>query len=107
MSEFTEQNLMPNKFSSDGWGVLSPMEQGIKSKVERIGTPLKDWNITINYGVRTGVNEAFIIDGKTKDELIKKSPKSADVIRPIPLAFISTCRFIFFRQFLQSKYFHR
>ena len=83
MSEFTEQNLMPNKFSSDSWVVLSPIEQSIKSKIERIGKPLKDWDIGINYGIKTGFNEAFIIDGKTKDELIKKSPKSADVIRPI------------------------
>jgi hypothetical protein len=83
MSEFTEQNLMPNKFTSESWVVLTPIEQRIKSKIELIGKPLKDWNITINYGIKTGLNEAFIIDGKTKDELIKKSPKNAEVIRPI------------------------
>ncbi|HMT77353.1 MAG TPA: TaqI-like C-terminal specificity domain-containing protein [Saprospiraceae bacterium] len=74
---------MPNKFTSDSWVVLSPMEQSIKTKVERIGKPLKEWNISINYGIKTGFNEAFIIDGKTKDELVKKSPNSADIIRPI------------------------
>jgi hypothetical protein len=31
----------------------------------------------------TGYNEAFIIDGKKKDELIAKDPKSAEIIRPI------------------------
>ena len=31
----------------------------------------------------TGFNEAFIINSKTKDELIAKSPKSAEIIRPI------------------------
>jgi hypothetical protein len=51
--------------------------------MERIGKPLKKWSVTINYGIKTGLNEAFIIDGKTKDELIKNSPKSADLIRPI------------------------
>ena len=74
---------MPNKFSSDSWVVLSPIEKSIKSKIERIGKPLKEWGININYGIKTGLNEAFIIDGKTKDKLIKKSPKSADLIRPI------------------------
>lgn len=83
MSEFTEQNLQPNKFTSDSWVVLNPIERSIKSKIERIGKPLKDWDIQINYGIKTGFNEAFIIDGKTKNELIKKSPKSAEVIRPI------------------------
>ena len=59
------------------------MEQGIKTKVEQIGKPLKEWDISINYGIKTGFNEAFIIDGATKDKLIKKSPKSVDLIRPI------------------------
>ncbi len=31
----------------------------------------------------TGYNEAFIIDGKTKDKLIAENPKSAEIIRPI------------------------
>lgn len=31
----------------------------------------------------TGYNEAFIIDGKKKDELIAQDPKSAEIIRPI------------------------
>jgi hypothetical protein len=34
------------------------------------------------YGIKTGLNAAFIIEEKTKDELIKKDPKSADIIKP-------------------------
>jgi hypothetical protein len=63
--------------------ILSPIEQQIKAKIEKIGTPLKDWDINIYRGILTGYNEAFIINGKTKDELIKKSPKNAEIIRPI------------------------
>ena len=74
---------MPNIFSSDSWIILSPIEQSIKSKVEKVGKPLKNWDIQINYGIKTGFNEAFIIDGKTKDTLIAKSPKNAELIRPI------------------------
>lgn len=33
----------------------------LKRKIESIGTPLKEWDITINYGIKTGYNEAFII----------------------------------------------
>jgi type I restriction-modification system DNA methylase subunit len=69
--------------SEDSWIILSPEEQRIKEKIESIGTPLKDWNINIYYGIKTGYNEAFIIDGKTKEELIKKDPKSAEIIKPI------------------------
>jgi adenine-specific DNA-methyltransferase len=44
---------------------------------------LKDWNINIYRGILTGYNDAFIIDGKKKDELIAEDPKSAEIIRPL------------------------
>jgi len=63
--------------------ILSPIEQSIKRKIEAVGKPLKDWDINIYRGILTGYNEAFIIDGKKKDELIAQDPKSAEIIRPI------------------------
>ena len=63
--------------------ILSPVEQSIKRKIEAIGTPLKDWDISINYGIKTGANDAFIIDGAKRNELISADPKSAEIIRPI------------------------
>ncbi|MFS2189312.1 hypothetical protein ACCC92_21720, partial [Mucilaginibacter sp. Mucisp84] len=48
-----------------------------------MGTPLKDWDIRINYGLKTGLNEAFIIDGNKRTELILADAKSEEVIRPI------------------------
>ncbi len=62
---------------------MSDIEKRIKEKIEQVGIPLKDWNINIYRGILTGYNEAFIIDGKTKDRLIEKSPKNAEIIRPI------------------------
>ena len=70
-------------FDKNSWCILSPIEQSIKRKIEAVGVPLKDWNISINYGIKTGCNEAFIIDGATKDALIAQDPKSAEIIRPI------------------------
>jgi len=72
-----------SKLSEESWIILSPQEQKIKERIEKIGTPLKDWDINIYRGVLTGYNEAFIIDGKTKDKLIAKDPKSAEIIKPI------------------------
>ena len=63
--------------------ILSPVEQSIKRKIEAIGTPLKDWDISINYGIKTGANDAFIIDGSKRNELISADSKSAEIIRPI------------------------
>ena len=65
------------------WAILSAIEQSIKQKIESVGTPLKDWDIRINYGIKTGLNEAFIISKEKRDELVKADPKSDEIIRPI------------------------
>jgi hypothetical protein len=39
--------------------------------------------VSINYGIKTGYNEAFIISGARKDELIAADPRSAEIIKPI------------------------
>ncbi len=81
---YIEKNGINSQYNtSESWTILNPLEQKIKEKIEKIGTQLKDWDIKINRGVLTGYNEAFIIDGKKKDELIKQDPKSAEIIKPI------------------------
>jgi len=65
------------------WTIEKPEIIRLKSKVEEMGTLLKDWDIRINYGIKTGYNEAFIIDEATKNELIKIEPKAKEIIRPI------------------------
>jgi hypothetical protein len=69
--------------TSDSWVILSPIEQRIKTKIEAVGTPLKKWDIQINYGIKTGYNEAFIINGEKRKELIEQDPKSEKIIRPL------------------------
>lgn len=65
------------------WGIESLIEKSIKQKIETNGTPLKEWDIEINYGIKTGYNEAFVIPKEKRDELIAKDPKSAEIIHPI------------------------
>ena len=65
------------------WKLAKKEEHELKRKIEKIGTPLKDWDIKINFGIKTGFNQAFIIDEDTKAKLISKDPKSAEIIKPI------------------------
>jgi len=84
LSDYIVQHRTSSNFNhSDSWVILSAIEQRIKEKIERVGTPLKDWDIQINYGIKTGFNEAFIISGEKRKELIEKDPKSEEIIRPI------------------------
>ena len=65
------------------WCALSATERSIMDKMEAVGTPLKEWDISIYRGVLTGYNHAFIIDNPTKDMLITQDANSAEIIKPI------------------------
>ncbi len=73
----------------DSWVILSPIEQSIKSKIEAAGTPLGDWDIQINYGIKTGCNEAFIVTTHKRDELLalcrtpEERQRTERLLRPI------------------------
>lgn len=90
MSDFVQQQSVECRFeSSDSWVILSPIEQSIKRKIESVGTPLKDWDIQINYGIKTGFNDAFIISTEKRNEILdncsseEERTKTAELIRPI------------------------
>jgi adenine-specific DNA-methyltransferase len=57
--------------------------QALKAKIEKIGTPLKNWDVKIYRGILTGFNEAFIIDNETKNRLCAEDPKSEEIIKPV------------------------
>ena len=65
------------------WRILSPTEQRVLDKIKTKGTPLSQWDIRINYGIKTGYNRAFIIDKTTRDALIAEDPNSDDIIKPV------------------------
>ena len=64
------------------WVIMSGLEKSIFNKISK-HKALKDWDIKINYGIKTGYNEAFIIDEETKERLIKEDKKSAELIKPL------------------------
>ena len=74
---------------SRAWTILSPIEQQILQKIETVGTPLKEWNVSINRGVLTGYNEAFLITSEKRNEILNKCltaeehTRTAAIIRPI------------------------
>ena len=84
LSLYISQHSLYTQFRNiNNWVILSDIEQRIKAKIEAIGIPLKEWDISINYGIKTGFNDAFIINGEKRAELIALDPKSAEIIRPI------------------------
>lgn len=68
---------------------MTDIERSIKAKIEAVGTPLRDWEISINYGIKTGFNDAFIIDSAKREQILtncktnEERERTAAIIRPI------------------------
>jgi hypothetical protein len=72
-----------SSLSADGWTLMRPEALRLLEKLRANGTPLGDYvGSAIYYGIKTGYNEAFVIDRATRDRLIAEDPKSAEIIKP-------------------------
>ncbi|NTU50731.1 MAG: hypothetical protein HGA87_07670, partial [Desulfobulbaceae bacterium] len=81
---FVENNSIElNELTGESWVISDNASNKIRKRIEAAGIPLKDWNIVMNYGIKTGFNEAFIIDGKKREKLIASNPNSAQIIKPV------------------------
>ena len=85
-----KQWLIPqDSLSTDSFIFTSPEITALKAKIEKIGTPLKEWDISIYRGILTGYNEAFIIDSAKRDEILRncvsenERQRTSELIKPI------------------------
>ena len=65
------------------WSILSAVEWRVLDKMRAAGVPLGDWDVRINMGIKTGYNEAFVIDDATRNALVAEDPDSEEIIRPM------------------------
>ena len=66
-----------------GWALVDERTERLLAKLRAAGVPLGEYvQGRIYYGIKTGLNEAFIIDAETRERLIAEDPKSAELIVP-------------------------
>jgi hypothetical protein len=69
--------------TDDGWTLGNIETENLLKKITSIGQPLETYvNGAIYYGIKTGLNKAFIIDENTKNKLIQADSKNAAIIKP-------------------------
>ena len=78
---FFEENKKETTFDDSAW--IIPDDFSAIFKKMSAGIALKDLPITINYGIKTGFNDAFFIDSETRKRLIAEDQKSAELIKPL------------------------
>ncbi len=62
--------MKQNALSTESFIFANATLLDLRDKMESVGTPLKDWDIQINYGIKTGANEAFIIPTEKREEIL-------------------------------------
>ncbi|MCV3472493.1 Eco57I restriction-modification methylase domain-containing protein [Campylobacter sp. CNRCH_2015_0338h] len=78
--------IAQNSLSKESFTFNDESTNALKAKIEKHGTPLKDWHgLNINYGIKTGYNEAFIITTEKRDEILAKCKDEAEKERTAKL----------------------
>lgn len=73
----------PERFGAEAWNLEPPEVVALLRKIEQRGIPLVEYaGVKPYYGIKTGLNEAFLIDTATRDRIIREDPKSAQIIKP-------------------------
>ncbi|GAA6824529.1 type II restriction endonuclease Eco57I subunit R [Helicobacter pylori] len=81
--------MRQNSLSTESFIFANTSLLDLRDKMEGIGTPLKDWDIQINYGIKTGANEAFIIPTEKRDAILnacktqEERDRTETLIKPI------------------------
>jgi len=69
-----------------GWALVDEKSQMLLNKLQNAGIPLDDYvKGKIYRGVTTGLNEAFVIDDETKEQIILEDSKSMEILKPFLL----------------------
>lgn len=63
-------SMKQNALSTESFIFANTTLLDLRDKIESVGIPLKDWDIQINYGIKTGANEAFIIPTEKREEIL-------------------------------------
>lgn len=80
-AEFSQNSLNKESFTFSDENTSA-----LKAKIERIGTPLKEWQgLNIYRGILTGYNEAFIITTEKRNEILANCKDEAEKERTAKL----------------------
>jgi methylase of polypeptide subunit release factors len=86
---FKEKSILLSNLTSEAWFIGNEAERKLKEKIEKIGKPLKDWDVKIYRGILTGLNEAFIITTEKRNEILanckdeEERKRTEAIIKPI------------------------
>ncbi|MBK8451749.1 MAG: TaqI-like C-terminal specificity domain-containing protein [Thiofilum sp.] len=82
LQEASFGSMLQSDLGLEGWRLEDERLQALREKIAKGKPTLKSLNKQPCYGIKTGRNEAFVIDKLTRDQLIKADFKSNEIIKP-------------------------
>jgi hypothetical protein len=72
-----------SRLTSEAWSLEPESVNGLLEKIRSWGTPLSEYAGVKPYrGILTGFNEAFVIDGKAREAILRDDPAAEPLIHP-------------------------
>jgi adenine-specific DNA-methyltransferase len=73
-----------NNLTESVWKIGEEEIELINNEIEKNGTPLKDWKgLEFYRGITTGLNGAFHISKKERQDFVNEDSKNAEIIKPL------------------------
>lgn len=77
------QQIRQSELKPNGWLLESPAVFRLLEKLRHAGKPLGEYvKEKIYFGIKTGLNEAFVVDRATRDRFIREHKSSAEILKP-------------------------
>lgn len=80
--EAAAQIYPQSALTAGSWELENPALRALRDKIKAGKPTLKEVYGSPLYGIKTGLNEAFVIDTPTKEKLCHEDPRSAELLKP-------------------------
>ncbi len=81
--EESTYEVMPNALTQPVWSFAKPGASALLTRLRSTYLPLEDYCTgQIGYGIKSGLEKAFVIDGETRDKILSCNKEAAEIIKP-------------------------
>ena len=74
--------MQQSNLTSEPWRFEDPLVTSLRDKLMSRGVSLSEMYGSPLYGIKTGLNEAFVVDNATRDALVDRDPACGEVLKP-------------------------
>ncbi len=81
--EASTYHVLRSALSQTGWSFANPAEDALLNRLRSSLQPLVEYcSGKICMGIKSGLTEAFVIDGKTRVDILTSNPEATEIIKP-------------------------